>query len=162
MNTLFKEQYAPLSKQCPILDLLAHFALDDCRKLKYENEGTPLGRLIEFINALVPMAKGKDREEESKERFLKDAVTGTPWALKETTDIRDTNKLQDLINALTSPQQDLSRNLAANKNIEENRGVSLRRTVWNKGASGDGAQKHDTLFIGKGRFGRDQRTVESG
>lgn len=50
-----------------------------------------------------------------KGTFLKDVVTGTPWELRETTGLRDTHKLQDLINTLTSSQQDISSHSADKK-----------------------------------------------
>lgn len=79
-----------------------------------EDDHQALDTLIEKIIRLNPMTRLKDRDEEDKIRFLREAVRGAEWGLREPSRVTESNYYQSLIYALNTSLRDLALYRTAN------------------------------------------------
>lgn len=70
-------------------------------------------RLTALINVLTPPGNPKDRGK-NETRFLREAVTGTKWAIQERLKVGDRPSYQEYTNALMTAQLELSRHESRN------------------------------------------------
>lgn len=98
------------------------------------------------------MEKIKDREEEAKVIFLKEAVMGTEWGLHDSARTEDSRSYQSLIFYLKAFQRDLELHKAVKKKDKlPDDQSNFRRSLWDNDAS-DQTMVKDTLFAGQGNF----------
>lgn len=65
-------------------DLILRLTIDDCHNENDGGDHAALDILLECITSLVPMARDRDRDEESLSSFLKEVVYGTDWVMRAT------------------------------------------------------------------------------
>lgn len=80
---LFRLRYAAEKKK-QISELLRPLTIDYCREGEDEDDQSYLDTVLERINTLMPMAKDRDRDEDSLKYFLKEAVYGMDWGMRAT------------------------------------------------------------------------------
>lgn len=155
VNTAFAGRYSSDAKRGEISARLTQLSLEDCRDNE-EDDYAALESLVARIDRLAPMAKKKDRDEDAKIGFLKEAVVGTQWGLRAASMLPHNHTFQELINALNTAQRDIHRHTAADQHRSSGKAGSFRKSLWKaKGRNGDDDELRDTLFAGQARYGRD-------
>lgn len=109
------------------------------------------------------MARPKDRDEEAKVRFLREAVRGTEWGLRATSHVTDKYSYQSNISAMNTSLRDLALfKKACNKeNNDTGQSQFMRKSLWRQEKRCEEAVR-DTLYQGQGRYGRNPRHIELG
>lgn len=158
---LFRSRYAADTKKEQISSRLRSLTINDCRTEDGDDHAA-LDSLLERINALIPMAQERDRDEESLVFFLKEAVYGTDWGMRATARLGKGHSYQDLVDALKLSQIEVEKNREAAAKMTGKEGDGYRKSLWkHKSETGtevinDGPK--DTLFTGQGRFAHDPKT----
>lgn len=78
-------------------------------QLDGSDDQSALKNLARRINEMVPLAKSKERDEEEKERYLRNGVVGTDWGLRAMIRTGEQPSLQSIVNALGDSQRELNK-----------------------------------------------------
>lgn len=97
MIKAFDYRYFSSEKQDEISERLATLNIQDYKKEDLGDYHAALDLLIDNINRLTPMESPKDRDEGAKNRFLREAVTGTESGLRATSRVADRQSYQSQI-----------------------------------------------------------------
>lgn len=94
----FDTRWASINKKEGISNRLIHLSIFECRKVQGDDHAA-LDNLIENVKRISPMDNPKDRDEEDKLRYLKEAVKGTDWGIRAATRVTDKQSYQSMISA---------------------------------------------------------------
>lgn len=104
--------------------------IEYCRENDGDDDYAALEALITRIVRLATMAKEKDREEDAKIAFMKEAVVGTAWGLPSSSMLRTEHSFQDILNALNTSERDMHRHEAATDRRSTGQISNFRKSLW--------------------------------